>query len=150
MSRLHALHVCLGTLVAASTLLAQVDPGPRGGAAGAGGFYPTLNSDEQAMFAVALNTFKEVQSVSGTIEDGQGLGPTFNGNSCAQCHAEPQVGGSSPGLTSKIHPQPNPQVALATLDSATNTVPSFVNANGPVREARFISTNPDNPFAPLD
>ena len=33
-------------------------------------------------------------------------------------------------------------MALATLDGATNTVPSFITANGPVREARFI-TNPD-------
>ena len=34
-------------------------------------------------------------------------------------------------------PIPNPQVALATLDGATNTVPSFITAAGPVREARF-------------
>jgi mono/diheme cytochrome c family protein len=33
-------------------------------------------------------------------------------------------------------------VALATLDGAHNTVPSFITANGPVREARFV-TNPD-------
>ncbi len=29
-------------------------------------------------------------------------------------------------------------MALATLDGATNVVPSFITANGPVREARFI------------
>jgi len=34
-------------------------------------------------------------------------------------------------------------VALATLDNAQNTVPSFVTANGPVREARFVR-NPNN------
>jgi len=45
---------------------------------------------------------------------------------------------------------PNPQVALAALDNATNTVPSFITAHGPVREARFISTNPGDPGAPLD
>ncbi|HYK18964.1 MAG TPA: di-heme oxidoredictase family protein [Bryobacteraceae bacterium] len=152
MSRLHALHVCLGTLVAASTLLAQVDPGPRGGTAGAGGFYPTLNSNEQAMFNAAKSRFQEVDSVSGGIsgEPGVGLGPTFNANSCAMCHAEPAIGGSSPGLNSALNPIPNPQVALATLDKATNTVPSFITKNGPVREARFISTDPTNPSAPLD
>ena len=78
----------------------------------------------------------EVDSVSGTIsgEEGAGLGPTFNGTGCAQCHAYPAVGGSSPMI--------NPQVALANLDGATNTVPSFITADGPVREARFIR-NPD-------
>ncbi len=78
----------------------------------------------------------EVDSVSGTIsgEEGSGLGPTFNGNGCAMCHAHPAVGGSSP-LT-------NPQVALANLDGAQNSVPSFITTDGPVREARFIQ-NPD-------
>ena len=36
----------------------------------------------------------------------------------------------------------NPQVALANLDGAKNTVPSFITTDGPVREARFIR-NPD-------
>ena len=87
-------------------------------------------------FNQAMRTFMEIDSVSGTIsgESGSGLGPTFNGNSCAQCHAFPTAGGSSP--------TPNPQVALATLDGALNTAPSFITADGPVREARFIR-NPD-------
>ena len=70
------------------------------------------------------------------------LGPTFNGNSCTMCHAQPAIGGSSPGMTSPQNSVPNPQVALATLDGATNVVPSFITPNGPVREARFIR-NPD-------
>jgi CxxC motif-containing protein (DUF1111 family) len=84
----------------------------------------------------------EVDSVSGTLagENGSGLGRTFNGNSCAQCHAQPAIGGSSPGLKSPQNPIPNPQVALATLDCATNTVPPFITADGPVREARFVVT----------
>src|SRR5260370_25116106 len=146
---LQLLALCLTVFLCTGILQAQHDPGPRGGPKGAGGGFPTLNADEKVMFATALNTFNEVQSVSGTIEHGNGPGPTFNGNSCAHCHAEPEVGGTSPGFTSKINPRPNPQVALATLDGATSTVPSFVNANGPVREARFISHNPANPFAAL-
>src|SRR5205807_987874 len=39
------------------------------------------------------------------------------------------VGGTSPAT--------NPQVADATADGAKNTVPSFITATGPVREARF-------------
>jgi CxxC motif-containing protein (DUF1111 family) len=124
-------------------VLAQNDPGPRSGAAAAGGFYSTLNTNEQGIFNQALGVFGEVDSVKGALagEEGKGLGPTFNGNSCAQCHAQPAMGGSSPGLKSPQNPIANPQVALATLDSAMNTVPSFITTDGPVREARFITTS---------
>src|SRR5262249_17360230 len=64
------------------------DPGPRGGAAGAGGPFSGLGATEQGIFNQALARFQEVDSVSGTVpgEDGSGLGPTFNGNSCSMCH----------------------------------------------------------------
>lgn len=129
-----------GVLLLAGTLSAQVDPGPRGGPPGAGGPVPTLNLNETIFWFDALAQFQTVFSVSGTIpgEPGVGLGPGFNGNGCAQCHAEPAVGGSSPGLNSPVNPIPNPQVALATLDGAANAVPPFIFPNGPVREARFI------------
>ena len=131
---------------------AAKDPGPRGGPAGAGNYYSTLDANEQGFFAQAFARFQEVDSVSGALpnETGSGLGPTFNGNSCAMCHAQPAIGGSSPGLTSPQKPVPNPQVALAILDGALNAVPSFITASGPVREARFISTNPNNASAALD
>jgi len=121
---------------------AQNDPGPRTGPAAAGSFYPTLNANEQAFFNQAQLRFQEVDSVSGKIagESGSGLGPTFNGNSCAQCHAQPAIGGASPGLLSPQNAIQNPQVALAALDNASNSVPSFITANGPVLEARFIKT----------
>src|SRR5258708_6326624 len=82
-----------------------------------------------AFFNQALDTFREVDSVSGTIEAGSGLGPRFNSRSCAFCHAQPATGGSSPSV--------NPQVTDATADGARNTIPSFITAGGPVREARF-------------
>jgi CxxC motif-containing protein (DUF1111 family) len=112
------------------------DPGVRGGAAGAGGALPGLDADEQAFFAAGKTVFQEIDSVSGTIpgEDGLGLGPRFNLNSCAGCHAFPAIGGTSPPS--------NPQVGMATLDGARNVVPSFITSNGPVREARFVK-NPD-------
>jgi CxxC motif-containing protein (DUF1111 family) len=116
------------------------DPGIRGGAAGAGGALPGLNSDENNFFFQARRRMQEVDSVDGTIADhdaglpspetGAGLGPSFNANACAQCHVFPAVGGSSP-------PNVNPQVTLATLDGAKNTVPPFVANGGPVREVRF-------------
>jgi CxxC motif-containing protein (DUF1111 family) len=135
-------------LLSSFQLLAQNDPGPRPGSPAAGGYYPTLNSNEQALFNQALEDFVETDSVSGKIagEPGVGLGPTFNGNSCAQCHAQPAVGGSSPALNSPQNAVANPQVALASLDGALNQVPSFITPNGPVREARFIR----NPNGSLD
>ena len=111
---------------------AAVDPGARGGAAGAGGPVSDLTAEEQAFFDAGLADFLQVSSVQGdAIVPGTepGLGPRFNLNSCAGCHAQPAVGGTSPAR--------NPQVEVATLDGATNGVPWFVVANGPVREARF-------------
>jgi CxxC motif-containing protein (DUF1111 family) len=116
-----------------------VDPGPRSGTTSAGGALPGLGTKEKKLFNAALARFGEVDSVSGTIDDapsgrltGGGLGPVFNGNSCQLCHAFPDVGGSSPPM--------NPQISLATLDGAKNSIPSFITANGPTREARFIHT----------
>ena len=125
-SRLSPLVLCLSTILLTTVqLAAQNDPGPRSGPAGAGSFYPTLNSNEQALFNQALERFQEIDSVTGSLpgEEGKGLGPAFNGNSCAQCHAQPAVGGSSPGLKSPQNPIANPQVALATLDSAVEYSP---------------------------
>jgi CxxC motif-containing protein (DUF1111 family) len=134
---------CFSPGLIISPLHAQNDPGPRPGPAAAGSFYPTLNSSEQSFFNQAQLRFQEVDSVSGGIagEAGAGLGPTFNGNSCAQCHAQPTIGGASPGLLSPQKAVQNPQVALAALDGALNSVPSFITANGPVLEARFIRTS---------
>jgi CxxC motif-containing protein (DUF1111 family) len=128
---------CLAAAVFISTCaFAQTDPGVRGGVAGAGGPIPGLNATQLGVFNSALNTFQEVDSVLGTIpgEAGVGLGPSFNMNSCSGCHAQPAVGGTSPFV--------NPQIRVATLDGAHNTIPPFITSNGPVREARF-KTNAD-------
>ena len=140
-SSLSVVVLCLALVSLGTTRLeSQNDPGPRPGPAAAGSSFPTLNINEQNFFNQAQLRFQEIDSVSGNIpgEAGVGLGPTFNGNSCAQCHAQPTIGGSSPGLTSPQNSIQNPQVALATLDGAANSVPSFITANGPVREARFV------------
>ena len=104
------------------------DPGPRGGTPAAGGPINGLTASELVFFAVSKATFQEVEDVT------DGLGPTMNLDSCAGCHAQPSTGGSSPVL--------NPQVGFATKNGAKNTIPSFIKANGPVREARFVK-NPD-------
>jgi CxxC motif-containing protein (DUF1111 family) len=115
------------------TAFAQSDPGVRGGTAGAGQPLPSVAANNPItsldFFNDGLARFSEVDSVSGTIEAGVGLGPRFNSRSCAFCHAQPAVGGTSPFT--------NPQVTDAGADGARNTIPSFVTSNGPVREARF-------------
>jgi len=123
--------ISIGSSVPGTAMQAK-DPGVRGGAPAAGGPLPNLTSTYADFFTAALNRFQEVDSVSGTVpnEAGRGLGPRFNSNSCSSCHAFPAVGGTSPAT--------NPQVAVATLDGARNSLPSFIATDGPVREARFI------------
>ena len=113
--------------VAAPTPVAQ-DPGVRGGAPGAGGPMAGLSGTESAFFTRSRDTFQEVDGVA------QGLGPRMNLDQCSGCHTQPAVGGTSPFV--------NPQVAFAHKDGGTDFVPSFIKANGPVREARFVR-NPD-------
>jgi len=111
---------------------AAQDPGVRKGPAGVGGVLQGIvsGSIEQRVFVVGQEAFEEVGSVQGTIKDTEaGLGPRFNLDSCAGCHAYPAIGGSSPFV--------NPQVELAKKYGANNDIPSFIKSDGPVREARF-------------
>jgi CxxC motif-containing protein (DUF1111 family) len=105
-----------------------VDPGLRGGQPGAGSAVGGLTAAQQAFFTAAQARFNVVETVPA------GLGPGFNELSCGACHVFPAVGGSSPTT--------NPQVTDANTLGATNVIPSFITANGPIREARFV-LNPD-------
>ena len=111
----------------AGVCLAQSDPGPRGGAAGAGGAIAGLTAGESAFFTQATSVFNEVETVS------EGLGPRFNLDSCGGCHLQPAPGGSSPAT--------NPQFTHAATMAPGNTIPYFVTQNGPIREARFIKNS---------
>jgi CxxC motif-containing protein (DUF1111 family) len=119
--------------------------------------FPGLSAAAKTLCEQAVIRFQEIDSVSGmgvstgipgfiaagTQETGVGLGPTFNNVGCHVCHSQPGVLGSGVGPTSPQFPGvPNPQVAVANLDGQTNALPSFITANGPIREARFVS-NPD-------
>jgi len=123
------------------------DPGPRQhGGVGAGQPLASLNAAQLAAFADGQGRFNSLNSVSGALagESDAGLGPRFNSNSCGSCHAQPATGGSSPSTTAFPFIGPNPQVAVATLDGADNSVPSFIEPNGPVREVRFINAVDSN------
>jgi CxxC motif-containing protein (DUF1111 family) len=115
------------------------DPGPRGAPVGAGGAVQGLTPTQKSFFEDGLGRFLEIDSVGGTLsgEAGRGLGPGFNSNQCAGCHSQPATGGSSPSRHAFPFIGPNPQVAVANLDGATNIVPFFVTEDGPVREPRF-------------
>ncbi len=131
--------VAVIALLAAKLANAQTDPGPRGGPAGAGGPIVGITDPESQYHFAGKNRFQHVASVSGT-EPGApdaGLGPRFNLNSCAGCHAQPATGGSSPSPKSQQSPAPNPEVAVATRFGARNRVPPFIAPDGPVREVRF-------------
>jgi CxxC motif-containing protein (DUF1111 family) len=115
--------------------IAARDPGVRPAAASDGAMLSGLSHMEKQVFGIGLEAFQEVASVQGGVPDTEaGLGPRFNLDSCAGCHAFPAIGGTSPVV--------NPQVEVAKKEGAHNEIPSFIKIDGPVREARFKS-NPD-------
>jgi CxxC motif-containing protein (DUF1111 family) len=128
----------LVALGASAVTWAQTDPGVRAGdingQPGATTTHPlplasvTANNPQGVLqfFDDGLDRFQEVDAV------GDGLGPRFNLDSCSGCHSQPTIGGSSPAQ--------NPEftvISRGVASGATNTVPSFLTANGPTREARF-------------
>jgi len=115
------------------------DPGVRGGAANAGGPLQHLATAESTYFTDGQTDFNTTFSVlcgSGGCTSGQGLGPVFNENQCSSCHAQPAVGGGSPGP-----PATNPLFSVYQLEGAQNTMPSFETQSGPALVARvpFLS-----------
>jgi len=128
--------------VFAGMALAQTDPGVRPGAingqAGATQTSPlplvSVSGDNPAgsleFFENGLARFQEVEVVANGANNG--LGPRFNLNQCSGCHAQPSVGGSSPASNLQFQ-----VIANGIVSGSTNTIPSFITANGPTREARF-------------
>jgi cysteine-rich repeat protein len=55
-----------------------------------------LTSEELDLFQEGLSEFAQVEPVE------EGLGPIFNGSSCAECHSAPTVGGSSARLETRF------------------------------------------------
>jgi CxxC motif-containing protein (DUF1111 family) len=128
-----SLSIFIAALLVAGAAYAQVvDPGVRtstGVNAGQPLASVSANPNDLAFFNAGLATFNEHETVTGS---NAGLGPRFNLDSCGGCHSQPAAGGSSPAT--------NPQsqlIANGVVSGSTNTIPSFITANGPVREARF-------------
>ena len=142
--------VLLAVALFSGTAFAQTDPGVRTGAingqTGATKTNPlppaSVTAESPAgileFFQDGLTRFQEVEVVSGGANNG--LGPRFNFNQCSGCHSQPSIGGSSP--SANIYPDvgPNPESQVITQGIANgrdNTLPSFITATGPSREARF-------------
>jgi CxxC motif-containing protein (DUF1111 family) len=133
-----------------------------------GGQGPLTNFWSQGlmMFETKASVTQQVDSTGAPVTI-LGLGPSFNAESCFQCHSQPTVGGSSAGqvtirqgnttktFSSQIDPltfQPsgfsqNPQITIAFDAGATNIIPCFLTQagcsgksffRGPVVETRFI------------
>jgi cytochrome c peroxidase len=104
-----------------------------------------------------IASFAQLASVNGAPDPAsgnptlRGLGPSFNGDSCFMCHAQPAIGGSSPGPGTPGF-NGNPQIAVAKAMGATNLqdLSAFITPNGPVREARFILNESDRSRQTLD
>ena len=130
----------LAVLFLAGMAFAQTDPGVRsttGVNAGQPFASVSASANDLAFFQTGLAQFNEHQTVTG---DNNGLGPRFNLDSCGACHSQPAPGGTGPAANVFPNIGANPQsqvIANGVVSGSTNTIPSFVLANGPVREARF-------------
>ena len=139
-TKLASMFACLATLLSPGTAFAQSDPGVRsstGVNAGQPFASVTASPNDLAFFQTGFAQFNEHQTVTG---DNPGLGPRFNLDSCGGCHSQPAPGGTSPASSIFPNVGPNPQsrvIANGVVNGNTNTIPFFVFANGPVREARF-------------
>ena len=85
--------VATGALISVAALADGIvrDPGVRTGAAGAGQALAGLRDYERTYFDAGLEQFNEAEM----LEDG--LGPRFNLDGCAGCHAQPATGGHFAG-----------------------------------------------------
>ncbi len=103
------LTVWLGCGLASAILVAQGRPFQPGDP------LPGLTPVEFEEFRLGLDDFLEVESAE------EGLGPAFNGTSCAVCHNLPAIGGS--GIVAEVRAARRmPDGQIQTVDSSGETV----------------------------
>src|SRR5271154_3468067 len=140
--RLATVLTCLAVLLLTGRAVAQTDPGVLTGAingqSGATATNPlplssvVANNPQGSLefFQNGLTRFQEIEVVSNGANNG--LGPRFNFNQCSGCHSQPSIGGSSPANKLEFT-----VISTGIASGATNTIPTFLTATGPTREARF-------------
>ncbi len=153
--------ILLAALLITGAAFAQSDPGVQSGNRGTGLPLASIAADSPsgalAFFNDGLSRFQDVESVANSPTGNNGLGPRFNFNQCAGCHAFPAVGGTDPASNRQVAGVGScasvgnlsqtattvgagQQTAAQTgtiACSSTNAIPSFLTATGPMREARF-------------
>ncbi len=136
-----------GVAVSQGPVVEVQDPGVRRGDGIRLAIIPGLTGPERELFQLGLTAFQTLNSVQGDAflpGTESGLGPLFNMDSCAGCHAYPVTGGSSP--------KKNPQVEVGQKEGGSNRVPSFVKSAGPILQVRILARSggqPDGQIAPL-
>jgi CxxC motif-containing protein (DUF1111 family) len=87
---MNAPRLVIGTLSAAALIAAAIAVTAQSGGVEPGGPLAGLTAVEFEEFRLGLDDFLEVETSD------EGLGPAFNGTSCAACHNVPAIGGVSP------------------------------------------------------
>ena len=92
---------------------------------------PGLSAQQRKDFDDGLAEFSDVEKA----EDG--LGPVFNGKSCAECHAVPSVGGSEPNVGVARETRIG-RIFNGAFDPLDGSVPGSVNRGGGLLQQRAI------------
>src|SRR5262245_11198055 len=93
---------------------------------------PGLTPSELARFNTGLTA-----GFAHQFQPSEGLGPTFNDVSCADCHANPAPGGSSTQFVTRFGLAPSGPNGFDPLDG---TGPSGLNLGGSLLQASSINT----------
>ncbi len=117
----------LGCVLASAILVAQGRPFQPGDP------LPGLTPVEFEEFRLGLDDFLEVESAE------EGLGPAFNGTSCAVCHSLPAIGGS--GIIAEVRAARRmPDGQIQTIDSSGETVIQLFSIPNTTVNPRFPPT----------
>src|SRR5690349_7145095 len=130
-SRKLPLFLCLAALAAAYTVVGIAQANNEAPAAFATpNFHDARNSHSNGLVAATQFSADQVTFMEADDID-QGLGPTFNSDSCASCHATPQVGGTSQLAELRVGHNANGQFVNPnlTINDGATTIPgrSLVN-----------------------
>jgi CxxC motif-containing protein (DUF1111 family) len=93
---------------------------------------PGLTQEQLDDFEDGLDEFTEVERVD------EGLGPVFNGKSCAECHNVPSVGGSEPNVGVARETRIG-RMFNGVFDPLDGSVLGSVDRGGPLLQQRAIS-----------
>jgi CxxC motif-containing protein (DUF1111 family) len=136
----------LAALLVVQAAFAQTDPGVQAASRGTGKPLQQVANDDSgnntglsAFFSDGLSRFQEVESVSG--EANNGLGPRFNFNQCAGCHAVPAVGGTG----AAVNPQFTAFGSCASVNNLSVAAASPVETFTPLESLANFTPIPTTP-----